>query len=268
MLTRTLDQPPLLPRVAEPCISLRDVGLRYTTRRGSLDALTGIDLDVAESAFVAFLGPTGCGKSSLLRLVSDLVAPTSGDVLIRGGSARAARKANAFGFVFQEPALLEWRTALANVRLPLEVIGGARATYDARCESLLDSVGLLPFKDAYPRELSGGMRQRVAIVRALAWNPSILLMDEPFSALDELTKAALQDDLLALWTRERMTALFVTHNISEAVYLADRVVVMSPHPGRIKTILDVDLPRPRHEDMRETRIFLDQVRAARAALRQ
>jgi NitT/TauT family transport system ATP-binding protein len=251
----------------EPCIRLRGVGLRYQAERGETEALSNIDLDIAEGEFVAFLGSTGCGKSSLLRLVSDLVEPTSGTVSIRGGPAVAARRLNEFGFVFQDPALLSWRTAIGNVQLPLEVVGYPAHKRRAHCEALLESVGLLKFKDAYPHQLSGGMKQRVAIVRALAWNASILLMDEPFSALDELTKNQLQDDLLRIWSAERKTVLFVTHNISEAVYLADRVVVMSPHPGQIKTILPVHLPRPRTEDMREQPAFLSQVRLAREALR-
>jgi NitT/TauT family transport system ATP-binding protein len=253
--------------LSEPCIRLRGVGLRYQAERGETEALSNVDLDIAEGEFVAFLGPTGCGKSSLLRLVSDLIAPTSGTVAIRGGPAIVARRANAFGFVFQDPALLSWRTAIGNVQLPLEVVGYPVKQRRTHCEALLDSVGLLKFKDAYPHELSGGMKQRVAIVRALAWNASILLMDEPFSALDELTRTQLQDDLLRIWSAERKTVLFVTHNISEAVYLADRVVVMSPHPGRIRTILPVDLPRPRTEDVREQPKFLSLMRAAREVLR-
>jgi NitT/TauT family transport system ATP-binding protein len=252
---------------ARACIALERVSLRYATERGAIEALAGIDLTVVEGEFVALLGPTGCGKSSLLRLVSDLVEPTGGQVTVRGQPALAARRANEFGFVFQEPALLSWRTALGNVHLPLEIVDYPHARRVARCEQLLDSVGLLKFKDNYPHELSGGMKQRVAIVRALAWSPSILLMDEPFSALDELTKSQLQDDLLQLWSLERKTVLFVTHNISEAIYLADRVVVMSPHPGRIKTVLPIDLPRPRTESLRETPEFLGLVRAAREALR-
>jgi NitT/TauT family transport system ATP-binding protein len=252
----------------EPIIRLRGVGLRYQAERGETEALSNIDLDIAEGEFIAFLGPTGCGKSSLLRLVSDLVEPTSGTVAIRGGPAIAARRANRFGFVFQDPALLSWRTAIGNVQLPLEVVGYPVEQRRTRCEALLDSVGLLKFKDAYPHELSGGMKQRVAIVRALAWDASILLMDEPFSALDELTKNQLQDDLLRIWSTEQKTVLFVTHNISEAVYLADRVVVMSPHPGRIVAILPVDLPRPRTEELREQPEFLSRVRAAREALRK
>jgi NitT/TauT family transport system ATP-binding protein len=250
-----------------PCIELRRVALRYRTGRGSIEALADIDLRIAEGEFVAFLGPTGCGKSSLLRLVSDLITPTAGTIEVRGQLAAAARHANEFGFVFQEPALLSWRTALGNVHLPLEVVGYPAAKRRERCEELLESVGLIRFKDNYPHELSGGMKQRVAIVRALAWNPSILLMDEPFSALDELTKGQLQDDLLRIWSHERKTVLFVTHNISEAVYLADRVVVMSPHPGRVKTEMQIALARPRSEAMRETPEFLAHVRAAREALR-
>ena len=250
-----------------PCIVLNRVQLRYQTERGFIDALADIDVTIEEGEFVALLGPTGCGKSSLLRLVSDLVEPTAGSVLVRGNPARAARRSNEFGFVFQEPALLSWRNALENVHLPLEVVGYPAEKRIARCEQLLDSVGLLKFKENYPHELSGGMKQRVALVRALAWNPSILLMDEPFSALDELTKAQLQDDLLQIWSVERKTILFVTHNISESVYLADRVVVMSPQPGRIKAVLPIHLPRPRSESLRETLEFLAQVRQAREALR-
>ena len=200
-----------------------------------MQALSDISLSVAEGEFVALLGPTGCGKSSLLRLVSDLIPPTSGRIEVRGEPAAAARRVNQFGFVFQEPALLSWRTALGNVLLPLEVVGYPAAQRVARCEELWARSACSSSRMSYPHELSGGMKQRVAIVRALAWNPSILLMDEPFSALDELTRGQLQDDLLALWSRERKTVLFVTHNISEAIYLADRVAVMSPHPGRIKT---------------------------------
>ena len=251
---------------ARPCIVLDRVSLRFQSERREVQALSDISLSIAEGEFVALLGPTGCGKSSLLRLVSDLLAPTAGTIAVRGEPAAAARHLNQFGFVFQEPALLSWRTALGNVQLPLEVVGYPPDKRIARCMELLDSVGLLKFKDAYPHELSGGMKQRVAMVRALAWNPPILLMDEPFSALDELTRGQLQDDLLQLWNRERKTVLFVTHNISEAIYLADRIVVMSPHPGRIKTILSPDLPRPRTDEMHETQDFLKWIRMAREAL--
>jgi NitT/TauT family transport system ATP-binding protein len=252
---------------AAPLIRLVDVGVVYPTAQRSVQALTGVSLDVADGEFVALLGPTGCGKSTLLRLVADLLRPTSGTVQVRGNPAAAARRANEFGIVFQDAALLPWRTALGNVRLPLEVVKYPEGERAARCERLLEMVGLAKFGGNYPHELSGGMKQRVAIVRALAWNPAILLMDEPFSALDELTKAQLQDDLLELWSLERKTILFVTHNISEAVYLADRVVVMSAHPGRIARTIDVSLPRPRNPEMRETLEFLALVRQAREALK-
>ena len=251
---------------AKPCIALRNIGVRFEARGNLVEAIADVSMDVTDGQFVALLGPTGCGKSTLLKVVSDLQPPSSGSVAVRGGSAAAARRNNDFGFVFQEPALLPWRTALDNVKLPLEVVGYPAHRREARCLELLRSVGLEKFVNAYPNELSGGMKQRVSIVRALSWNPSILLMDEPFSALDELTKNQLQDDLLDIWEREKKTILFVTHNISEAVYLADRVVIMSAHPGRIKTVIDVDLPRPRAPEIRETLEFIANVRRAREAL--
>ena len=255
------------PRLARPYIALEGVNLRFRNDAREIQALSSIDLGIAEGEFVALLGPTGCGKSSLLRLVSDLIPPTSGRIEVDGAPPSSARRALQFGFVFQEPALLPWRTAIENVLLPLEVVGYPPERRRARCEELLDAVGLMKFRDAYPHELSGGMKQRVAIVRALAWNAPILLMDEPFSALDELTRGQLQDDLLRLCGAERKTVLFVTHHIAEAVYLADRIVVMSPHPGRIKTVLAPGLPRPRGEDMQEAPEFLKWTRIARETLR-
>jgi NitT/TauT family transport system ATP-binding protein len=258
---------PAAAQPESPCISLRGIGVTFDARGATVRAISGVSLDVADGEFIALLGPTGCGKSTLLRVVSDLQRPSEGTVAVRGGSAAEARRRNEFGFVFQEAALLPWRSALDNVRLPLEVVDYPAERRDERCIELLRSVGLEKFRDAYPAELSGGMKQRVAIVRALSWNPSILLMDEPFSALDELTKNQLQDDLLDIWGREKKTVLFVTHNISEAVYLADRVVVMSAHPGQIKTVIDVDLPRQRAPEVRDTLEFVEYVRAAREALR-
>jgi NitT/TauT family transport system ATP-binding protein len=249
-----------------PCITLEQVSVAFETPDQRVQALAGVDLEVREGEFLALLGPTGCGKSTLLRVVSDLTHPSAGRVEVRGRPAAEARRANDFGFVFQEPALLPWRSAIGNVMLPLEVVKYPEGERRVRCASLLERVGLGKFVNRYPHELSGGMKQRVAIVRALAWNPSILLMDEPFSALDELTKAELQDELLAIWAREKKTILFVTHNISEAVYLADRVVVMSPHPGRIVRTIEVELPRPRTPELRETMEFLQHVRRAREAL--
>jgi NitT/TauT family transport system ATP-binding protein len=247
---------------------LADVDVTFRTPDQVVQALTGVSFEVEEGEFVALLGPTGCGKSTLLRVVSDLTHPTSGSVEVRGQPAAEARRGNEFGFVFQEPALLPWRSAIDNVMLPLEVVKYPVDERRARCEALLERVGLAKFVNRYPHELSGGMKQRVAIVRALAWNPSILLMDEPFSALDELTKGELQDELLAIWSRERKTILFVTHNISEAVYLADRVVVMSAHPGRIVATIPVELPRDRNPGIRETLDFVQHVKRAREALKR
>jgi NitT/TauT family transport system ATP-binding protein len=249
------------------CISLQGVGVTYGTQRGPVEAIADISLDIGEGEFVALLGPTGCGKSTLLRVIGDLRAPTVGRVGVRAQPAYVARHQNQFGFVFQEPALLPWRSALKNVQLPLEVVDYPPEKRAERCLELLGRVGLLSFKDNLPHELSGGMKQRVAIVRALAWDPPILLMDEPFSALDELTRNQLQDDLLELWAQDKKTIVFVTHNISEAVYLADRIAVMSARPGRISCILQVDLPRPRAPEMRQDRDFLNHVVQAQEALR-
>ena len=254
-------------RRTAPCVRVEDVDVTFRTPDQVVKALSGVSLQVEEGEFVALLGPTGCGKSTLLRVVSDLTHPSAGVVEVRGRPAAEARRANEFGFVFQEPALLPWRSALDNVMLPLEVVKYPLAERRTRCEALLEMVSLSKFLNRYPHELSGGMKQRVAIVRALAWNPSILLMDEPFSALDELTKNQLQDELLEIWSKERKTILFVTHNISEAVYLADRVVVMSAHPGRIVATLPVELPRSRDPGVRETLAFVQQVKRAREALR-
>ena len=249
------------------CVALESVGVTYRTQRGPVEAISDISLDIGEGEFVALLGPTGCGKSTLLRVIGDLQPPTSGSVGVRGQPAYVARHQNQFGFVFQEPALLPWRSALKNVQLPLEVVDYPQEKRVDRCLELLGRVGLVNFKDNLPHELSGGMKQRVAIVRALAWDPPILLMDEPFSSLDELTRNQLQDDLLELWAHDQKTIVFVTHNISEAVYLADRIVVMSAHPGRINCILQNDLPRPRVPEMRQDRVFLENVVQAQEALR-
>ena len=251
-----------------PCILLKDMGVVYRTKKGSVEAVKNINLSLDEGKFLAILGPTGCGKSTVLRVIGDLVTPTLGLVEIWGQPACLARHQNEFGMIFQESALMPWRTALGNVRLPLEVVDFPKSQITQRCVELLGRVGLDKFKDNYPHELSGGMKQRVSISRALAWSPSILLMDEPFSALDELTKIQLQDDLLELWSEEKKTIVFVTHNVPEAIYLADQIAVMSSHPGEISTILDVDLPRPRPEGIRETATFAEQIGKTREALRK
>ena len=255
------------PDRAQSCIALEGVDLLFRSGQREVQALLDINLRGG--------GGRVHRAARADRMRQELVAPShQRSHLPDVGHDRSARRAGFRGPSRQcvrvrlsEPALLSWRTAIGNVRLPLEVVGYPPEKRTARCEELLNSVGLLKFKDAYPHELSGGMKQRVAIVRALAWNPSILLMDEPFSALDELTRAQLQDDLLQLWSRERKTVVFVTHNISEAIYLADRVVVMSPHPGRIKTVLSPGLPRPRSAELLETAEFLRWTRNAREALK-
>jgi NitT/TauT family transport system ATP-binding protein len=252
---------------APSCISIQDLSVVYRARRAPVHALAGVDLEIQDGEFVALLGATGCGKSTLLRAIGDLRQPTGGTVEVWGQPASAARRQNEFGFVFQEPALLPWRTAMGNVMLPLEVVDYPPPRRMPRCLELLELVGLTHFRDNYPYELSGGMKQRVAIVRALVWDPSILLMDEPFSALDELTRNQLQLDLLYIWDVAKKTIVFVTHNITEAVFLADRVVVMSARPGRVNTIIPVDLPRPRTDALRQAPEFFAHVRLAQEALK-
>ena len=234
-------EPPAAAPAAEPAIRLDRVTVRFTTERGTVTALEGIDLAVRPGGFVTLLGPSGCGKSTLLRVVADLIPPTSGAVRVLGGTASAARERRDIGFVFQDAALLPWRTALQNVELPLEV-GRARPGKRSPRE-LLELVGLGGWENAFPHELSGGMRQRVSIARALANDPKLLLMDEPFGALDAQTREILQGELIEIHVRTRKTILFVTHDLDEAVLLADRVVVMQH--GSVQEIMDVSLPRPR-----------------------
>lgn len=218
-------------------------------------ALQGIDLEVAEGEFVSLIGPSGCGKSTLLRVLADLIRPTAGEIHIGGETPRTARLKREVGFVFQDPALLEWRKILANVALPLEIQGVSRDERRARAAELIEMVGLKGFENSYPRQLSGGMRQRAAIARAMSTNPKVMLMDEPFGALDQITRDRLNLELLELSQRQRMTVLFVTHSIREAVLLSDRVAVMTSRPGRIAKIIDIDLVRPRTLQTRETDTF-------------
>ncbi|MEX1022655.1 MAG: ABC transporter ATP-binding protein [Dehalococcoidia bacterium] len=241
---------------------LRDVSHAYRGADGALVVLDRVDLDVAEGEFVSVVGPSGCGKTTLLRAVAGLLEPSAGDAEVLGGTPRQAQRAHAFGLVAQEPGLLPWRSVEANVRLPLE-IAGARADVPA----LLGRVGIAGFERYRPGELSGGMRQRVALARALAHGPRLLLMDEPFGALDELSREAMRVELLRLWEAERITVIFVTHAVREAALLSDRVVVMSPRPGRIVADIRVDLPRPRPEAAEDSPAFLDVVARVRAALR-
>ncbi len=240
-------------------VSCRAVSVRFFTDRRSVTALKGVDLDVATGEFMSLLGPSGCGKSTFLRVVADLIAPTSGSVRVLGVTPDAARLRRDIGFVFQDAALLPWRTALQNVELPLEVARGrtqsnkaARATP----RELLQLVGLSGSENAYPHELSGGMRQRVSIARALVTDPRILLMDEPFGALDEITRDRLNEELLRVWRELGMTVLFVTHSIYEAAFLAQRVLMLAANPGRVQEIVPVDLPTDRTLAIRETPEFV------------
>ncbi len=230
-------------------------------------ALEGIDLEIRRGEFVSLIGPSGCGKSTLLRVIGDLIRPTRGEVVVNGKPAARARLERDYGMVFQAPVLMEWRTVEDNVRLPLEILGRPTAQRATRTREMLDLVELGDFVKHYPYQLSGGMQQRVAIARALSFEPAILLMDEPFGALDEMTRERMNSEVLRIWERTGITIVFVTHSIPEAVFLSSRVVVMSARPGRIRDVIDVDLARPRNEDTRETRRYFELVTAVREALR-
>jgi NitT/TauT family transport system ATP-binding protein len=249
---------------------VRIAGVNKTFSRGDevvTKALEGIDLDITRGEFVSLIGPSGCGKSTLLRIVGDLTSPSSGTVVVNGKTAERARRDRDYGMVFQAPVLFDWRTVEDNVKLPLEILGQDSATRTARAREMLELVELGDFLKHHPYQLSGGMQQRVAIARALVFQPSILLMDEPFGALDEMTRERMNSEVLRIWEQTGTTILFVTHSIPEAVFLSSRVVVMSPRPGRITKVIDVDLPRPRNEDTRETRRYFELVTAVREALR-
>ena len=230
-------------------------------------ALQGIDLEIQRGEFVSLIGPSGCGKSTLLRVIGDLVAPTRGEVIVNGKDAGRARRDRDYGMVFQAPVLFEWRTVEDNVKLPLEILGRPAADRSARAREMLDLVELGEFAGHYPYQLSGGMQQRVAIARALSFEPAILLMDEPFGALDEMTRERMNSEVLRIWERTGTTIVFVTHSIPEAVFLSSRVVVMSARPGRITDVVTIDLPRPRGEDTRESRRYFELVTAVREGLR-
>ena len=242
-----------VPGTEPPHVRIRDVRKRFVVRGDELNVLDGVTLDVARGEFICLLGPTGCGKSTLLRLTGGLTEPTSGEITIGGRSPAEAQKAKSLGFVFQEPSLLPWRTVERNVRLPSEVNGNGRS---AHVDDLLSLVGLESYANYYPHQLSGGMQQRVALARALAVQASVLLMDEPFGALDEITRAAMRYELLRIWDTDQKTVIFVTHSISEAVALSDRVVILTKRPGRIAGVVEIDLPRPRSEWMEREPEFL------------
>ena len=238
-------------------IDVQELSVTYESHGGlgRVEALRGVTLDVEEGEFVSLIGPSGCGKSTMLRVAADLITPSHGGVVVGGATPRSARLDRRIGMVFQDPALLEWRRVLGNVILPLELMGTARAEAGGRAQEMIDLVGLTGFERAYPRELSGGMRQRAALARAMVTRPAVLYMDEPFGALDQITRDRLNLELLEIVDRHRMTILFVTHSIREAVLLSDRVAIMSPRPGRISDVFTVDLPRPRQLDLRRSREF-------------
>jgi NitT/TauT family transport system ATP-binding protein len=251
---------------AAAAVDLRGVGRTFTTRRGDVVALQDIDLTINRGEFVSLIGPSGCGKSTLLRIIADLLQPTTGQVQVNGKPARRARLDQDYGIAFQQAGLLDWRTVLANIELPLELHGADRDKRKARARELADLVGLSDFAKHRPPQLSGGMQQRVAIARALAESPALLLMDEPFGALDEMTRERMQNELVRIAGETQAAVVFVTHSIPEAVFLSDRVVVMSPRPGRIADIVPVDLG-PRTDDTREAPRFYAAITQVREALR-
>ena len=249
-----------------PAVELHDVHKTFSARRGTVDALQGIDLTIERGEFVSLIGPSGCGKSTLLRVIADLLQPSSGEVLVNGKSARRARLDQYYGIAFQQAGLLDWRTVLGNIELPLELHGVDRAKRRARAEELIELVGLTEFAGHRPPQLSGGMQQRVAIARALAESPALLLMDEPFGALDEMTRERMQNELVRIAGETQAAVVFVTHSIPEAVFLSDRVVVMSARPGRIVNVLPVGLGA-RTDDTREAPGFYAAITQVREALR-
>jgi NitT/TauT family transport system ATP-binding protein len=250
-----------------PAVDLVAVNHVFTTKGGPMTALEDINLSIGPGEFVSLIGPSGCGKSTLLRIVADLIRPTSGVAQVNGKAAHDARVGREYGMVFQAPVLFDWRSVEANVRLPLELMGMDRRQRDARVREMIDLVDLSNFARHYPQQLSGGMQQRVAIARALALEPTLLLMDEPFGALDEMTRERLNAEVLRVWAQTGTTVIFVTHSIPEAVFLSTRVVVMSPRPGRINNIVQIDLPQPRNEVTRESERYFELVTEVRESLR-
>jgi NitT/TauT family transport system ATP-binding protein len=250
---------------AQAVIDARDLSLTFTTADGPVYALEGINLTVNDGDFVSFIGPSGCGKTTLLRVIADLEQATAGTISVNGMSPAQARMARAYGYVFQAPALYPWRTVEKNVGLPLEIMGTADAA--SRVKRNLELVNLAGFEKKFPWQLSGGMQQRVSIARALAVEPKLLLMDEPFGALDEIVRDKLNQQLLELWAATKKTVVFVTHSIPEAVFLSSKIVVMSPRPGRIIDVIETNLPAKRTLDIRETPEFLKIAHRVREGLK-
>jgi NitT/TauT family transport system ATP-binding protein len=241
-------------------------GISKTFGKGGVTALQDIELEVGRGEFISLIGPSGCGKSTLLRVIGDLVEPSGGEILVNGKTAHRARLDRDYGIVFQAAVLYDWRTVAKNISLPLELLGWGRAQRAERVAEMLKLVELEGFEMHYPWQLSGGMQQRVSIARALSFSPALLLMDEPFGALDEMTRERLNAELLRIWVETGSTVIFVTHSIAEAVYLSTRVVVMSARPGRITSVIPIDLQQPRTFETREDPRFFELVTEVREAL--
>jgi len=244
-------------------VSIKGVSKQF---KGGTTALEDIELEIEPGEFISLIGPSGCGKSTLLRIVGDLIEPSNGEVQVNGKPARQARRDHDYGIVFQDAVLYEWRTVSKNIALPLELAGWDRSRRQARVEEMLELVELQGFGEHHPWQLSGGMQQRVAIARALSFDPALLLMDEPFGALDEMTRERLNAELLRIWEASGSTVVFVTHSIAEAVFLSTRVVVMSARPGRVSRVIPIDLPQPRGAETREDPRFFELATELREAL--
>ena len=254
--------------MTEAVIDIQNVSKFFGAAKDGVTALRNVSLDIGPGEFVSLIGPSGCGKSTLLRIIGDLLAPSEGAVLVKGKQPSQARRDRDYGIVFQSPVLYDWRTVRKNVELPLEIMKVPGRERSARAARMLSLVGLKDFVDYYPWQLSGGMQQRVSIARALSFNPSILLMDEPFGALDELTRDRMNLELMNIWSQTRTTIVFVTHSIAEAVFLSTRVVVMTPRPGKIEKIVEIDLPRPRVFETREQPRYFELITRVRESLRE
>jgi NitT/TauT family transport system ATP-binding protein len=244
-------------------VDIRGVSKQF---KGGTVALEDIDLEIEQGEFISLIGPSGCGKSTLLRVIGDLVEPTAGTVTVNGKPARQARRDHDYGIVFQDAVLYDWRTVAKNVALPLELAGWEREKRHQRVQEMLELVELQGFGDHHPWQLSGGMQQRVSIARALSFDPALLLMDEPFGALDEMTRERLNAELLRIWEASGSTVVFVTHSIAEAVFLSTRVIVMSARPGRVSKVIPIDLPQPRGAETREDPRFFELATELREAL--
>jgi NitT/TauT family transport system ATP-binding protein len=253
---------------AKKLIEVKNISITYMMKKESVQALKDVNLDIPDGRFISFIGPSGCGKTTLLKAIGNILEPTTGEITVNGHSAKEARENREFGIVFQDPVLLPWRTAFDNAKLLVEVTRQISREDQQKIMDVLKLVGLEGFEDAYPRELSGGMKQRVSIARALSLDPTILLMDEPFGALDEQTRDYMNLELLRIWSATQKTIVFVTHSIPEAVFLSDLVVLFSSRPGQIRHLIEIDIPRPRTRETRKDLKYLELVDFFRNALQK